>query len=126
VARYGITLEEWSVHDGLLPGIQALILALDGSGGAIGVATGLTNLFMLATFWRISDGGRGRIRLLALLLTLGAALNLSWFVLSDNRWDLYAGYYAWVSSFGLVGAGLWRRAYALPEESPEPGPAIAP
>ena len=35
----------------------------------------------------------------------------------DSASDLFAGYYAWVASFGLAGAGLALRARDLPEES---------
>ncbi len=126
VAHYGITFGQGNVEEGLLPGIQALLLALGGWGGAIGVLSGLTNLFMLATFWRISDAGRGRARLLAWLMTLGVVLNLCWFVLTDDRSDLYMGYYAWLASFGVVGSGLWKRAASLPAETLEADRALAP
>lgn len=119
VARYGITLGQLDVGDGLLPGIEALLLALTGAGGAIGVASGLTNAIMASTWWRISDAGRGRIRLLAWLATLAAALNLCWFVLTDDPSGLFAGYYAWLASFGITAAGLWKRARELPAEDPE-------
>jgi hypothetical protein len=46
-----------------------------------------------------------------------AALNLNWLVLSDEVTGLYAGYFAWLASFGLVGAGLWLRSRFLPAES---------
>ena len=126
VAHYGITLGQGNFQQGFLPGIQALLLALGGSGGAIGVLSGLTNLFMLATFWRISDAGRPRIRLLAWLMTLGAVLNLCWFVLMDDPSELFVGYYAWLTSFAVVGSGMWMRARSLPEETAERRPALAP
>jgi hypothetical protein len=125
VARYGITFGQWNHENGFLPGIEALLLAVGGWGGAIGVLSGLTNLFMLGTFWRISDAGRGRVRLLAWLMTLGMVLNLCWFVLTDDPSDLYAGYYAWLASFGVVGSGLWKRAHALPQEASGPDPVVA-
>lgn len=126
VARDGITLGQLDVGEGLLPGVQALLLAMAGWGGAVGVASGLTNLVMAATWWRVSDAGRGRIRLLAWLATLAATINLCWFFLGDYHPDLLAGYYAWLSSFGITAAGLWTRARELPVEMAEEGMVLAP
>lgn len=113
VARHGIRLVG-NFGDGLLPGIQALILAVGGFAGTLGVASGLTNLVMAATFWRIGDAGRIRVRVLALLMTLAVVLNLCWLVLGDDPSGLYAGYFAWLGSFGVVGTGLWLRSRLLP------------
>lgn len=124
VARYGITLGDADFQEGLLPGIQALLLAFGGWGGAIGVLSGLTNLLMGATLWRISDAGPKRTRLLAWLMTLGAVLNTCWLVLTDDRSGLFVGYYAWLASFGAVASGLWMRARALPACLTSVGPAI--
>lgn len=117
VAKYGITLGQASFKDGLLPGIEAFILALTGAGGVAGTFSALTNLVMLLTFGRISDAGRSRVGLLAALTLAAVVLNLWWLVAVDHVSDLYAGYYAWVMSFELVGTGLLLRARALPEAS---------
>jgi len=117
VARYGITLGSGSFEDGLLPGIQALLIAMSGAGGVLGVLSGLTNLVMGASFWRIEDANRLRTRVLASLATLAAVLNLCWLVLGDDPSGLYAGYFTWLASFGVVGTGLWLRSRSLPVES---------
>ncbi len=117
VARYGITLGQGDFHDGLLPGIEALLLALKGAGGVTGIFSALTNLVMILTFGRISDAGRSRVGMLAALMLAATVLNLWWLVAVDQVSDLYAGYYAWLASFELVGTGLALRARALPEAS---------
>lgn len=117
VARYGITLGQGDFHDGLLPGIEAFLLALKGAGGVAGIFSALTNLVMISTFRRISDAGRSRVGLLAALVLAATALNLWWLFAVDQVSDLYAGYYAWLASFELVGTGLLLRARALPEAS---------
>jgi hypothetical protein len=117
VARYGITLGQADLHDGLLPGVEAFLLAIKGWGGVVGILSALTNFVMIATVRRISDAGRGRVWLLALLMITAMLLNLCWFFEIDSVSDLLPGYYAWLASFGLVGSGLLLRARALPEES---------
>lgn len=116
VARYGITLPALDLHQGGLPGIQALLVAL-GSGEAVAVASALTNVAMLVSFWRIRDAGRRRVSLLAVLLGAGAVLNLSWLVLSRPVSDLFAGYYAWLASFAVTSVALALRARALPADA---------
>ena len=115
VHHYGITLGQTDVHEGILPGFQAFLLALQGAGGPVGVLSALTNLAMAATFWRIRDAGRSRVAVLAALLLTSVALNLFWLFWADQPSDLLAGYYAWTGSFGIVGSGLLLRARALPE-----------
>jgi hypothetical protein len=117
VARYGVTFGLDGLMQGQIPGVEALILALGGWGGAWGVLSGLTNLAMGASFWRVSDAGKQRAWTLATLLSASVAINLCWLVLSDDPSELFVGYYAWLASFGVTGAGLWMRARALP--SPE-------
>ncbi len=112
VDRNGVTLFHTTLRDGVLPGIQAFLIALRYS-GALGAASALTNLAMPLTMWRIRD--RGRTSLLALM---GAAvvaflLNASWLVSADPITDLRAGYFLWWSSFGLVATGLALRARAV-------------
>jgi hypothetical protein len=72
-------------------------------------ATGLTNLLMLVGLLALLMGGRGSA--LGGLLLGCAALNLSWLYLTDAdfRSGLEAGYWMWVGSFVLAGAGLVRR-----------------
>lgn len=124
VAHYGITL--FSLEDGGLPGIEAFLLALRGAGGVAGVFSALTNLVMVLTFRRIADAGRGRVGLLAALMIAATIMNLWWLVEVDPVSDLYAGYYAWLSSFGLVGTGLALRARSLPEVSASEDMIVAP
>lgn len=117
VARYGITLPAMSWHDGGLPGIQAFLVALT-SGDPLPMVSALTNVIMLATFWRMRDARRRRTSLLAALLAACAALNLSWLLLPDfSPSSLFAGYYVWLTSFALTGGGLALRARALPADA---------
>jgi hypothetical protein len=125
VHRFGTTLLEFDVKAGLLPGIEALLVALTGGGGPVGVASALTNLLMAATFWRIPDAGRHRVGALAALLLASVVLNLWWLVSADYTGELLAGYWAWTASFGVAGAGLALRARALPE-SPSRDLIVAP
>ncbi|MCG6989840.1 MAG: hypothetical protein LJF06_16895 [Gemmatimonadetes bacterium] len=111
----GITLGQGDFHEGLLPGIQALLTAFRW-GGAFGIASALTNLVMLATFHRISDAGRDRTWLLTALAMAAMVFNLWWLFEVGHVSDLYPGYYAWLASFGIAGTGLAMRARALPEE----------
>jgi len=115
VAKYGITLGQGNLREGLLPGIQAFLVALRGSDDVVGIASALTNLVMILTFRRISDAGRHLVGLLAALVLAAMVLNLWWLVAMDQVSDLYAGYWAWIASFELVGTGLLLRARALPE-----------
>lgn len=119
VHRFGNTLLELEWKDGVFPGVEALLLALTGLGGPLGVMSGLTNLAMAATFWRISDAGRPRVARLAGLLLASAVLNVWWVVWADAPSDLLAGYWAWTTSFAVAGLGLLIRARAL---LPEPAP----
>lgn len=115
VHRMGIRFTDFNVKGLLLPGVEALWVALTNGGGPAGVLSGLTNLLMAATFWRIRDAGRNRVAALAGLLLASVALNLWWLVQVDQPGDLLAGYYAWTASFGVVGAGLALRARAMPD-----------
>ncbi len=112
VARFGITLPEMNVHEGGLPGIQAVLVALQSD--PVSAVTALTNLAMLASFWRIAHAGRRRVALLALLVGASAVLNLAWYLRSFAPSDLFAGYYVWVASFAVTGCALALRARALP------------
>ncbi len=125
VVRNGITLAGMNIHDGGLPGIQAFLVALE-SGDAVAVASALTNVAMLASFWRMGDARRRRVWLLSLLLGLSAVLNLSWFWMVSPPSDLFAGYYVWLASFGVTSVGLALRARALPAEAGGRERALAP
>lgn len=122
VVHFGITLGQGDFREGFLPGFQALWLALTGGGGAIGVASSLTNGLMAATWWKISDAGRTRVQLLAGAASISALLNVCWIVLSDDPSQLMVGYYAWLSSFWMVASALWLRARALPAAVSDPDP----
>ncbi len=112
VARYGVTLSDWNLHQGGLPGIQAILVAL--ASGPVAAASALTNAAMLLTFWRIGNAGRRRVSWLAVLLGACAVLNLWWLALTRPTSDLFAGYYVWLGSFALTSAALAVRARALP------------
>ena len=109
VARNGITLAHPSLHDGGLPGINAILMS-GYAGGVLGVLSALTNLLMLFTFFHVGDAGRRRVRTLALLLMGAVLINLTWLVRTQPLSDLYAGYYVWLESFGLAATALAMRA----------------
>lgn len=116
VHRYGMDLPE--LKGLVLPGIEALWVALTNGGGPVRVLSALTNLLMAATFWRIRDAGHHRVGVLAGLVLGSVVLNLCWLFLVDEPSDLLAGYYAWTASFGVVGTALALRARALPDPQP--------
>jgi hypothetical protein len=68
--------------------------------------TSLTNFAMLAAVL-VLLAGRAR-RGLGVLLLVCAALDAAWIYLTDSdlREGLRAGYYLWLGSFALVGAGM--------------------
>ncbi len=112
VHRYGDTLFHVSLGDGLLPGIQALLVALQG--GVYGIASALTNALMLLTAWKVSDRGRAQVAALAWATTAAFLLNAAWLWSFDTFLvDLRVGYFAWWTSFGVVAAALTLRAHAL-------------
>lgn len=121
----GISLVDANVHDGFLPGIQAFLVAVRW-GGAFGIASALTNLFMIPTFRRISEAGRDKVWLFTALMLAATALNLVWIFDTDNVSDLSAGYWAWLASFALVGTGLLLRARSLPARSDSGEMVVAP
>jgi hypothetical protein len=95
-----------TLADGTVPGIEAMMEALKGHAGPVGIASGLTNIIMLATlalyFARVSG-----FKTIMLVLTAAAALlNAYWFFYSEPRAELLAGYYAWWISFAVVAYGL--------------------
>jgi hypothetical protein len=79
--------------------------------------TSVTNLLMLAAAFVVFAGGRAA-RGMGWALIAALALNASWLYLKSDllpaemggggsvREGLRVGYYAWLASFGLVGAGL--------------------
>lgn len=115
VVRYGATLRHMELNEGVLPGVQAFLVALLGGGnGAVGVLSALTNLLMAMAFVRQARAGRKRALTLSLALLGAGVLNLSWLVATGLVSDLYAGYYAWLASFGVTGAALLLHARELP------------
>ncbi len=104
VHRYGLSHVDLKVDSGVLPGIEAFLVAL--KSGPAGAVSALTNFVMLLTMWRIS--ARGRPWVLALTLTMWAAtcLNAWWMVDADPITDLRLGYFLWWTSFGVVSTGL--------------------
>jgi len=121
----GVTLGQGNVHEGLLPGIQAFLVALRW-GGAFGIASALSNLVMIPTFRRISEAGRDKVWFLTALTLAATVLNLVWLFDVDQVSELSAGYYAWLASFGFVGAGLLMRARSLPAPSDSSEMVVAP
>lgn len=118
VHRHGISLTDVDWGEGLLPGIQALWLALSDPGEPMAMLSGLTNLFMLATVMKIAEAGRSRVAGLAFLLLAGVVVNGWWLLAMEPHSDLLAGYWAWMSSFAMAGGALALRARVLPEETP--------
>ncbi len=111
VADGGITLLDPDLGEGLLPGFQAIRVALEEGGWS--TFSALTNLMMLATMWRVSGLGRRPIFALGMVALASALLNGWWLTEMDPISDLRAGYYMWWASFGLASTGLLMRARAL-------------
>ena len=95
----------------VVPGWQAFASAVR-FGGPLGVLSALANVLLLAT---VIPAWRRRAhcaRWIAPILTGSAVFNLliwSWAARGDENLELRLGYCAWVASFALVAAGLWRR-----------------
>jgi hypothetical protein len=122
VADGGITLLSPDMREGLLPGFQAIRLALE-EGGWHSISA-LTNLVMLATIWRSAGMGRRRTLALAGAMMAAAVLNaLIW--LPEMGADLRVGYILWSCSFGLAAAGLLVRLRHLGWKSLLPTAAIS-
>lgn len=115
VADGGITLLDPDLGEGLLPGFQAIRVALEEGGWS--TFSALTNLMMLATMWRVSALGRRPIFALGLVVLASALLNGWWLTEMDPILDLRVGYYMWWASFGLASTGLLIRARALSRSS---------
>ncbi len=117
VHTWGITIFDINLGEGVVPGVQAFLLALMGEAGVIGVLSALTNVAMLLTCWKpAARGRRGILRLTALIM--GAALlNGSWLFQVDSLNELLVGYYVWWASFGAVASGLVLRARALSQRA---------
>ncbi len=113
VHEYGISLLDFDLQEGLLPGFQALLVAVGGDAGIVGVLSGLTNLLMLASMWRIGDRSLRTVSALAGAAAAAALLNTWWLVTADTLTELRVGYFLWWGSFGVVAVGLALRAFAL-------------
>ena len=118
VHAWGITIFDTTLGDGVLPGVQAFLLALQGEVGPIGVISALTNVTMLLTFWKLAGRDRRSV-ITAMTLMIGAALLNGWWLFEVDRVsELMIGYYTWWASFGAVASGLALRARALAARSP--------
>jgi len=116
----GITLLQPDLSEGLLPGFQAIRVALEEGGWY--ASSALTNVFMVATMWRVNALGRMPAALLGVALSGSALLNALW--LTEFAFaELRVGYYLWLASFGLAAAALLMRTHALPRNSASLGVA---
>ena len=111
VADGGITLLHPDLGEGLLPGFQAIRVALEEGGWS--TFSALTNALMLATMWRVSALGRMPISVLGMAVLASAFLNGWWLTEMNPISDLRVGYFLWWASFGLASAALLVRARAL-------------
>lgn len=94
-------------------GLHAFLIAMSGDAGAVGVLSGLTNVLMLATFFRIGRAGYGRLRIITGALVASSALNFWWLLPATSAGLLDIGYFVWTGSFALVTAGLTKRLLAM-------------
>lgn len=107
----GITLFDGNVREGLLPGFQAIRLALEeGSWYAV---SALTNALMLATMWRVTELPRTCVALLAGAMCGSTLLNGWWLLAMNGTSELRAGYFLWLVGFGLASVALWARVRSL-------------
>lgn len=107
-----------------LPGVQAFRLALsrvldlrgttltDLPMAVIAPASALTNFwFVIAAFLLLRRPARPRpVAKWGLLVSV--VLNLFWFTLAGDRWDLRAGYYLWLASFVMLAVAAFDRGEA--------------
>lgn len=107
----GITLLEPNLSEGLLPGFQAIRVAME-EGGWYAVSA-LTNVLLLRTMWRADDLGRIPSLLLGVALSASTLLNCVWLMEMDAISELRIGYYLWWGSFGLASSALLLRAREL-------------
>lgn len=106
----GVTLLSPNVGEGLLPGFQAIRLAIEERGWYS--ISALTNLLMLGTMWRTANLSRTRTLALTVGITAAVLLNaVVW--IPEMGADLRPGYYAWWGSFGLAAVGLFSRLRAF-------------
>ena len=75
----------------------------------LSTASGLTNLLVpLSLVALVGPQAANRGRKLCLALLFAAAVNSSWFVLSDNRGELRIGYYVWFAAFLILAVAAFR------------------
>lgn len=101
----------------LAPGWEALVFALFGWGGILGMASALTNLLMPAT--GLHRKWSARAKWPVIVLAAVAAFNLGywrWWVADDGESALEVGHYVWVASFtcAALAFGLRAREGRLP------------
>ena len=113
VHHWGITVFNTTIGDGVVPGVQAFLIALQGEAGPLGVISALTNVAMLLTFWKLAGRGSRSIVTIMMLMIGAALLNGWWLFEVDHVSELMIGYYTWWASFGAVATGLALRARAL-------------
>ena len=107
----GIALLEPNLGEGLLPGFQAIRVAME-EGGWYALSA-LTNLLLVRTMWRSADLSRVQSLLMGVLLSASALLNCMWFAEVEAISELRIGYYLWWGSFGLASSALLMRAREL-------------
>lgn len=109
---------------GGLPGWEALRLALwpiwnrdagiESWGALIGVLSGLTNGWFLASVLALTVWPVKSKRLLVWGSLLAALINAQWFALSDaaDRADFRIGYYVWLASFAVLACAAHSKSKA--------------
>lgn len=113
VHEAGITLTDLDLREGLLPGVQAFLVALLDGDLPITTVSALTNFLMLATVWSLRSSSRKLTLLFAAGMFAATLTNAWWMTSMDTITELRAGYFAWCSSFAVVGTGLAMRARYL-------------
>ena len=128
VHEYGTTLAQGGV-----PGWEAFRVALapvwhlpefetsTWYWSTVTVVSALTNFLFVAALahvlWRPGIHGRTVFGLLVAATVINAAV---WFVFSNDRGDLRAGYFLWVASFAVLAVTAWFVPTDNSETSPQP------
>ena len=99
------------IQDGVLPGVQAFMVAFSEDAGVLAGLSGLTNLLFLAP-WVLPR--RWDTPGLAWAFLGSAVVNATWMFRMDAWSELHPGYYAWMLSFLAMGLGLRRSPARTP------------